>query len=286
MTLPRPSAGAEVKHEAWWDGLWPPAFQLWSAWDMIRFKAADIAEIAKTLEGIGIVVGAMGADAYHTPMGPPQLKPIERALAVCDGLGLKQSSTLARRLIGEAQRPPVPTIGEFALRVHTLLERIQDELGDLLAVRIPADRARHYEQPCLFGDAVAAAFPAAAADIEEAGNCYATGRNTAAVFHLMRAMEVALRALGRDVGASEHNPTWNAVLDKVSGRLKLAHDKGGWPSAERQRYAEADTTLRAVQLAWRNTSMHVDRVYEDRKVKQILDAVEHFMQHLATWLHE
>ena len=38
-------------------------------------------------------------------------------------------------------------------------------------------------------------FPSAAFDIDEAGKCLAIGRSTAAVFHLMRALETAIRAV-------------------------------------------------------------------------------------------
>jgi hypothetical protein len=39
-------------------------------------------------------------------------------------------------------------------------------------------------------------------DIVEAGNCYAAGRGTAVVFHLMRITETAVQEFGRKLGVS------------------------------------------------------------------------------------
>lgn len=63
--------------------------------------------------------------------------------------------------------------------------------------------ARYFENPKLFGEQVFAAFPSATDDITEAGTCLAFERATACVMHLMRACEVALRALASSVGAGE-----------------------------------------------------------------------------------
>lgn len=253
---------------------------------MIRFNAGALVEVTNALKNIQGMVRSLEGKAFHMLLQGAEVQHVERALAACQAAGLESSETLAKRIISECTTRPVPTLGEFADRLGTLLERMQDDLEKVVVLRLPAGRRDYFMQPRLFGDAVAAAFPSAMVDVEEAGTCYATGRNAAAVFHLVRVMEVALRTIGHDVGASEHNPTWNAVLDKVSARLRLPYDKGGWPSVERQRYADADAILRAVQLAWRNPGMHVDRTYEDAKAKQILEAVQHFVQHLATWLRE
>jgi hypothetical protein len=53
-------------------------------------------------------------------------------------------------------------------------------------------------------------FSSTSFDIEEAGKCFATGRNTATVMHLMRVMEIGLKAaaIGMNVPDPE-KATWN-----------------------------------------------------------------------------
>ncbi len=50
--------------------------------------------------------------------------------------------------------------------------------------------------------------------------------------------------------------------------------------------AEAAVLLRAVKIAWRNPTMHVENVYDEEKALDVLNSVKGFMRHLATRLSE
>src|SRR5579859_3823509 len=63
-------------------------------------------------------------------------------------------------------------------------------------------RAKYYCDTKLFGEEVDNRLPAVATDISEAGKCFATARWTAAVFHLMRVMEVGVQELATKIGAN------------------------------------------------------------------------------------
>jgi hypothetical protein len=73
-------------------------------------------------------------------------------------------------------------------------------------------------------------FKIAHKDAEEAGKCLAFDRNTAAVFHLMRVMEVGLRELAKSLNDSSldprANPSWEKILERCDREL-------GIPSSER-----------------------------------------------------
>jgi hypothetical protein len=56
---------------------------------------------------------------------------------------------------------------------------------------IKADLLNYYTGKNLFGDDVDSKFPSTKEDIENAGKCIGVGQDTAAVFHIMRAMEAA-----------------------------------------------------------------------------------------------
>lgn len=92
---------------------------------------------------------------------------------------------------------------DFIGSIGKLADIVGDEMEVKLFLAIPAHRSAYFDQSSpLFGDEVSVAFPAAVEDISEAGKCFALGRNTAAVFHVMRAMEVAVQVIGGKLGAT------------------------------------------------------------------------------------
>jgi hypothetical protein len=69
------------------------------------------------------------------------------------------------------------------------------ETKGLLFIQIAVSAAEYYRATSpLFGGDVDLKFASASFEISEAGKCFALGRYTACVFHLMRVMEVALDA--------------------------------------------------------------------------------------------
>jgi hypothetical protein len=81
-----------------------------------------------------------------------------------------------------------------------------------------------------FGGDVDIAFPDAAPEVREAHCCLAVARNTACVFHLMRAVEHAMRAIAMATGAptSASVPLeyqeWNTVIEGIASRTERVAD--------------------------------------------------------------
>jgi hypothetical protein len=104
-------------------------------------------------------------------------------------------------------------------------------------IAIPKEYADDINNDQLFGPEVAAAFKGATPDIREAGNCIAVDMGTAAVFHLMRAVEWGLRALCKHLGIlrvphnKKHIPieyaTWDNMLQKVQEEIDKRVDALG-----------------------------------------------------------
>src|SRR2546429_816069 len=92
------------------------------------------------------------------------------------------------------------TYREYRELLRTLQDRIQDEFSDLLFLSISKIKAPYYENEELFGADVKNKYPSAAFEIKEAGNCFALERSTACVMHLMRTLEVALKAIAAGLG--------------------------------------------------------------------------------------
>jgi len=106
-----------------------------------------------------------------------------------------------------------------------LQDRIQDDLQHGRFFMIPQHKVAYYTgASTLLGTDVNAAFPSAQPDVEHASKCFAFDRNTAVVFHLMRVMEVGLRALAASLNDPKldpkKNPNWGAILRKCDEELR------------------------------------------------------------------
>ena len=193
------------------------------------------------------------------------------------------------RLIQAADEPEL-TLGDVAQSSEQLVVILMDELKLCSFWQVPR-QYRHLLKPQLFGAEVAAAFPSAAEDIEEAGNCLAFGRGTACVFHLMRVLERGLRSLAEALNDPnlnpQRNPSWDSVLKKCEAeqRKPIADRAAGWRSDDKF-FSEVHATLRAVKDGWRNPSLHVERNYSPEQAFELFVATRSFMRRLATKIHE
>jgi hypothetical protein len=142
----------------------------------------------------------------------------------------------------------------------------------------------------LFGPDVASKFSTAGAfEIDEAGKCLAVGRGTASVFHLMRVMEVGVRAASACLGIADPvrraDRNWGAMLRKfkedMDRRNKSKPPLWAVPS-DSQFFDEIYVSLDAVRNVWRNPTMHVENKYTTEEAQHILVSVRGFLKKLAT----
>ena len=150
----------------------------------------------------------------------------------------------------------------------------------------------YYETVPLFGDEVFDNLPEANYDIEEAGKCFALGRNTACVMHLMRALEVSLKAVGHGVGLPNAvelaRNNWTTALKAIGDQIGV-NDKAAnpaWTPEKSTFFKDVRAQLFAVKVAWRDTSMHLEKKYDEKDAKRIYDAAKNFMEHLAEHLDQ
>jgi len=144
-----------------------------------------------------------------------------------------------------------------------------------------------------FGDDFADKFKTFGAfELDEAAKCRALSRPTAAVFHLMRILEVGISALAASLGIpdpvkpAERN--WAIILKKIK---EDGIDKK-WPTAADRMsgdgllFESLHASLDAVKNPWRNEAMHVSGKYTDDEAKHIFVAVEGFMKKLSARMDE
>jgi hypothetical protein len=137
-------------------------------------------------------------------------------------------------------------------------------------------------------------FPDASTEIMEAQTCYALGRHTASVFHLMRAVEHGLRALVVAVGVTPGKvplayEEWNTLIEQLEKAWKAI--EGGPPqgwgkSAElthaREFFNPIVADLHAIKDAVRNVTMHTRGSYDEESALAIRNKVADWFRVLAT----
>lgn len=184
--------------------------------------------------------------------------------------------------------------------LNRLLSDLVTNLNSTMFLRIADDRTEFMDKEQLFGAEVHGAFHSANGEIKEAGNCLAAENNTAAVFHLMRASEVALRALARDRNvAFKDKPLeqkeWGqilAALEEIIKGLRLEDGKRWADSQVREEqirfYNEVLQELRGFNEAWRRhlSHAHAGALYDRDYALSVFKHVRAFLQKLARKVNE
>jgi hypothetical protein len=251
-----------------------------SWWDMEKFSALAFFRIAESLSSLSTDIENKG----YADNEPQEFKPKGAAYAIfshikeqCEKIGLKISPRCIDDIVERGAKGVSPA--ELKQLVDELLRIIKWEMADKLFMFIPSDRAAYHDQKELLGRDVNAKFPSIQFDATEAGNCYACGRSTAVVFHLMRIMEIGVQAFGTKFGvplASEKN--WQNILDEINKKIKTLQPKT--PAIVEMSNAAAN--LYAVKLAWRNEVMHPNDTYTLEEAENLIRHVKMFMKQLAT----
>lgn len=123
-------------------------------------------------------------------------------------------------------------------------------------------------------------------ELDEAAKCRALGRPTAAVFHLMRLMEIGVRATARCLGIPDPLKPAERNWGRILGGIKAGID-AKWPtgsdriSGDGALFEALHASLDAVKNPWRNATMHVENKYTDSEAEMIFLAVKGFMTRLA-----
>lgn len=171
-----------------------------------------------------------------------------------------------------------------AERLETALEGVRNnfliQMNSKLVLVFNSGHAEYLksdEPP--FGRAVEDAFPKAAGEISEAAICLAFQRPTATVFHLMRAMELAVQRLADTLGVAKIEKEWGKLLADIGGTIE-AMPKG----KERDTWSSIHSHLYHVKQSWRNDTMHPKTTYTETEAEAVFAAVKTFMVELVPML--
>ena len=171
-----------------------------------------------------------------------------------------------------------------------LADRLADEMEGRFFLSLDAREADSYTAPLQGWERVTAAFPGATSDMEEAVRCFALGRYTASVFHLMRVMEIGVQATRRCLSIAEPSKSgernWGAILKNIKSEMDRRRG-GGWANTDDSTFFDqVYVSLDAVKNAWRNATMHVESKYTEEEAEHVLGAARIFMKKLADRMDE
>jgi hypothetical protein len=202
---------------------------------------------------------------------------INQLIEILKGIDVPLSLVSAEKLRIQLFENNELTTNDFVSRVEELSSRLSDELGNKLLVVISTQSLRYLKvNKPPYDESMIKEFPEIEVELIEATTCLAYEVPTAAVFHLMRAMEIAVRNLGTLLGISNIEISWGKLLSSIESEIKKMPD-----GTKKDNWSENKSLLYHVKQAWRNTTMHPKKSYSLIESTQIYDAVQSYLNNLA-----
>jgi hypothetical protein len=221
---------------------------------------------------------------------PELIETLNNLLIQCKNLKLAMSVKAIERAIRYASGS-CPDVYDIQKHFHDITNRIHDELAGTAFLQIPAAMQMAYEGNNHFSQQVIERFPSLNYDIDCSYKCFALTQYTACVFHVMRVIEGGLNATYASLRLAaliEQDRNWGSILKKISEEIKRrdAIKDNNDSTNVKQFYEDAIATLHAIKNAWRNTTMHLEKKYNEEEAKSILDCTKAFMTRIASYIDQ
>lgn len=282
--------------------------QLISWCEMLNFSARQFFYCGGALRDIrqdAIMSCALcqdGSEARFAMPMPIDNRNRQKAIAHLQGIepqfrtiGLEIAAETAKELIADLEKKDVPRSVEWLLDHVDAIEKIADkELKNKAFFYIPPEMMKLWpkaKEPFAFGVKVGTSFPSSTFDANNAATCLATTHATAAVFHLMRVLEIGLRVQGEQFGVSLEHTNWQPAIEQIEKKIREMPHDGKWRSRpdykeQQEFHAQAASHFAILKDAWRNYTMHVRGKYTQEEAERIFENTKAFMQKLAEKLDE
>ena len=233
------------------------------------------------------VYGKEDSEKGLTEVLAKELKSVLEYLSKCSGaVDLDGTKHLADELLGEVS--PGMNVDELDAKIDSIQSIARNELKNRKFLYVSEELTKYYDNKSICGVAVAEKFPKAMADIIESGNCYALGRPTACVFHLMRVIPYGMEILARRLKVRYSRPIetleWGSVIQPID---KAVRALGQLPRTKKRienqkYYSEIVSHLYFCKDAWRNHVSHGRDPYDMPQAKSVMDHVCRIMNLLAS----
>jgi len=253
-------------------------YSLLTWWEMENFSAAEFYEFGSRLGSArknleSSFESKISKESWRKTEG---YKTFKRVKEQCEAIGLQFSALCVKEFLRSVK-------GDLSSKrlLQAIIETentIRREMDGVSFFYMPYDQTKYYDRSDLFGKKINTRFPKVQFDMVEAGNCFAMGRGTACVFHLMRIMEVGVQEFGIALGVTlAGQKNWHNILEEVNKAIKALPSKG----PKTVELSQASANLYSVKLAWRNEVMHPNDKYTLEEAKNLIGQVSLFMKQLA-----
>jgi hypothetical protein len=272
---------------------WRPG-KVWSLWDMLKLSASSFTRAIASLRHIQTFID-FNKDSAEKVLSKDNrqraAQHIDELIQAVVIIGMPITIKSIGRLKDRLDSPGITyqELGAAYLKIET---RVHDEL-DLVSVFVLAqEKAKLFEpREPLFGSDFEGKFASAGVyEVDEAAKCMALGRDTAAVFHLMRCMEIGIRTVAKSLGIPDPvkgaDRNWNEMLKKIKTAMDARFNPPTWKPGDQEIFQSAYGSLDAVRVAWRNTTMHVENKYSAEEAEHIFVATRGFMKKLVSRMDE
>lgn len=173
------------------------------------------------------------------------------------------------------------TISDAKSRICEVRETMAQELGVKLFLPATTDMVEYLDKQLPYGKAVATVFPCSE-DIAESHQCFALGRYTASMFHLGRAMELAVKRLAKKMQIPNlPRDEWQKYLTAMNEKIAKMPFNTPKEKAKRASFAAATAYFLHFKEAWRNPTMHPKKTYTREEALDVIDGAGAFLRYTA-----
>lgn len=253
---------------------------------MRKFSAEAFLRIARYLADVRGRIANLGPpetviEAGRLKKGSTGHSILTSTKTLCEAIGLRVSTKCVDHILDHEPG----NVGIATEQIAQLERTILWEMEDKLFLYVPPARAERYDLTEPFGAEVSKNFPSATFDAKEAGNCFASARNTACVFHLMRVLEIGLVSFAKLFPAVPTNKeNWQQIIEKIESEIREmpnAKVKATDWKEKQEKYSQLANNFMFFKDAWRNYTAHARGKYTEDESDAIYRNVRSFMQGLV-----
>ena len=199
-------------------------------------------------------------------------------------LNLKMSNITVNELLNILKTRTEFVINESDIElINEIHKRVIDELS-LKKLFVLDDYKAEYYNPkeFIFGEDILISFPSCEFDIIEAGNCFALGRFTACVYHLMRSLEIPLKEFAEELQLNiSDRANWGNLLNEITKATEKINDK-----LIKEKYCQITSYFSSIKTGWRNYVIHGNSKFTEEEAKAIFEVCKTLMQQLSLSFQE
>ena len=261
---------------------------------MVQFHAEDFVsmyDLLVDLQNISRGQNESEKDKYFSEDAGKQLANglLDHVIKSCKTFELRTAERLSAEMRDHLLSEARMKMGDFERDCAALRKVIRLGLEDCHFEFIPTNKYAFMAQYEGWKP-VWRAFESTIYDSVEGSVCYAMGRNTASVFHMMCVLEYGLASLAKALNVNYSRKGWDRAIERIESKVKAELDAKKSPVTKRVAtarekrlsfYSEAAKEFTYFKEAWRNHTAHGRKQYDEFEAARVITHVRDFMGILA-----